>query len=445
MVHPSEEALSRYAFDGNDSAIADHIAQCSECAKTVEWITSIDDGLRDHDVWAVSESLGAAGTRLPDALRGLARQVEIEDAEADAVLSPLLEKPAGVAWRDFTNVAEHHTAGMVRRLLKAANETCERRPLDALAIADAASSLAAALDTKRYASSVVISLRATAAKERANALRFLGRYDEALAALDEAETLFEKVPSSPIGKASIMYVRAGILVERQEYASALPLTRESGRAFRRAGDVDRYMRARHLEAHIKFYQAQVAAAQTIYEEVLAYGVRRNDRLWIARALATLARCRLELGDLDAARRHSEAARTGFDQLGLAAEVARTEWCIGRVHSAEQKFETALGVLREVRKRFTALGLVTDSALVTLDMMDNLFALGRPSEIAAEAAEIIRIFTNAGMLTSALRAFAYLREAGESRRITSRQIDHVRRFLYRTEREPLLAFAPPPGD
>lgn len=380
---------------------------------------------------------------LPDNLRILARQVENEDLAADRLLTSLLKTPAALALRDLSAEPTYRTAGVARRLLSSAHDNCERQPLNALTIADSAAAVASALDDKRYPRGVIGSLRASAAKERANALRALGRYDEALSALNEAERIFdESVSAAPLARASLTYIRAAISVEREEYAVALPLVRECARAFRKNGDIDRYMRARHLEGHIRYYQRDIREARRIYEEVLAFGLHENNLLWVARSSRTLGHCSLDLGDVSSARRHMEAAAAAFAQLGLTVEVTRTDWGLGLVLAGEQRSEEAVNVLELVRGRLTGAGLLTDAALVTLDMMDSLHALGRNHEIASEAAAIIKVFTNAGMLTSAMTAFAYLRD---SRAVTRREIEHVRRFLYRLDREPLLPFAPPVED
>lgn len=141
----------------------------------------------------------------------------------------------------------------------------------------------------------------------------------------------------------------------------------------------------------------------------------------------------------------DAARSAFHHLGLSAEVTRTDWGIGLVLTVDQRYADALELLRRVRDQFSQSGLITDAALVTLDVMDDLHCLDRIDEIASEASAIITTFTEAGMVTSALTAFAYLQEASTVRTVTPQQIDHVRQFLYRAEREPLLLFALPPGE
>jgi hypothetical protein len=48
-----------------------------------------------------------------------------------------------------------------------------------------------------------------------------------------------------------------------------------------------------------------------------------------------------------------------------------------------------------------------------------------------------------MLTGALTAASYLKEAAEMRRLTRSDVQHVRRFLADLEKRPQLEFAPPP--
>ena len=89
-------------------------------------------------------------------------------------------------------------------------------------------------------------------------------------------------------------------------------------------------------------------------------------------------------------------------------------------------------------------MLSDGALVVLDMCDALHVLNRDEEIARLASETINIFTGAGMLTSALAAFAYLEEAAARGRINASVIEHVRKFMARLEREPALLFCLPPA-
>jgi len=93
MTHATEDELSRYAFDPesvpNRPAVERHLEACTDCRRTLEFVRSIDDGLRDDITWAFSDDLTSPSTtRL--VLRDFAQQIAREDADADRLVGPLL-------------------------------------------------------------------------------------------------------------------------------------------------------------------------------------------------------------------------------------------------------------------------------------------------------------------------------------------------------------------
>lgn len=90
-----------------------------------------------------------------------------------------------------------------------------------------------------------------------------------------------------------------------------------------------------------------------------------------------------------------------------------------------------------------MGMATNAALVGLDVADALLALSQPGEIVRLAQHLFSVFTEAGMLTGALSALAYLKEAAATKRLTKQDLDAIRTFLPRAERQPSLLFVPPP--
>jgi hypothetical protein len=87
-------------------------------------------------------------------------------------------------------------------------------------------------------------------------------------------------------------------------------------------------------------------------------------------------------------------------------------------------------------------MVTDAALAGLDIADALLALGQTKPIVDLATRLFRVFTEAGMLTGALTAIAYIKEAAAVGTLTSAALQSVRTFLRRAERQPDLLFEPP---
>lgn len=448
MQHPSEDDLAMLAFDAKalpDAAEMErHVAECPQCADVMQSYRALDGEFRDGEGWDLLERATTISAHR-ESIRQLASQIASEDEEARLLLGESLRTPTSIAWLDIANRPRFRTGGVARRLIAAAHDACTREPLDALTFAEQAIEVAEHLPDDVYGGSLVFDLRGTAWKERANALRFLGRYDAALQSLDRASEAYGHVPASPLGPASVTFVRASILYERSELTDALRLAEASEREFAHLGDDERRMRARHLQANIRFQLQQIGAARRMYADILKWAEDRDDLVWIARESRTLGHCALEAGELDEADRYFAKAVRAFGELGETSEVTRTEWGIGRVLLGRGRIDDAIRYLTQVEGKLRRHGLVTDAALVAFHTMDGWYAKGRTREIAAKAAALIEVFTAAGMLTSALQAFAYLKEAAESGRVTPRVIEHVRQFVIRVEREPDLLFAPPPED
>jgi KaiC/GvpD/RAD55 family RecA-like ATPase len=133
----------------------------------------------------------------------------------------------------------------------------------------------------------------------------------------------------------------------------------------------------------------------------------------------------------------------FRETGPAADRASTEWGLARVVLHGGNPTEAVRRLRDVIAAFEQMGMVTDAALASLDMADAFLVLKRPEQIEKVARHAFRVLKKAGVVTGALTALAYLKEATASRRVSPAVIDGVRRFLRRVERQPELLFIPPP--
>lgn len=99
-------------------------------------------------------------------------------------------------------------------------------------------------------------------------------------------------------------------------------------------------------------------------------------------------------------------------------------------------------LRDVRDEFVSLGSVSDAALVTLDIMETYLLMEQPREVRRTAGNIVKLFKEAGMVTGALTAAGYLKQAAAMSSVTPGLIDYIRRYLRRVDVQPDLAFVPP---
>jgi tetratricopeptide (TPR) repeat protein len=442
MRHYTEEELATYAFDPDGAPdrapIEAHVAECPQCSATLTFIRTIDRGLGDRDAWDIT---GRDDASEREALRRFAGDVAAESADAETLLRDLLAHPGRVAWANLGAQRPYRTVGVVRRLLLAANEACEREPLDALTFADAAIDIAERLSG--YPPATLHDLRGIAWKERANALRFLGQFESALDALTRADHEFRNVPGEPLGPASVQHARGVIFYERGELGRANEALTESAATFAELGEIDHFMRARHVLGNVRYREQDIHGAVAIYEEVLAWAEGENDLKWMAREHRTLGHCARQLGDFSGALQHFHLSILAFRELGLDAEVTRTEWGFALIVLASGRPADALARLTLLRTDFHRRQMLADEALIAIDMMDALHLVDDPPAIVALAGELMQTFTEAGMLTSALTAFAYLRDAARRRTLRPTMTAHVRDFLRRLEHEPGLLFVPVP--
>ncbi|HEV8434476.1 MAG TPA: hypothetical protein VGR95_13760 [Thermoanaerobaculia bacterium] len=440
MKHLTDDELARFAFDpeatANRGEIESHLERCPQCQSDLTFIQSLDEGLREPDVWKIVDG----DVKGREAVRRFAAEVAAENDDAERLLERFLTNPARTAFANLSSKRIYLTAGVARRLIRAAAEACEREPLEALTFADAAIDVSERLSG--YSDGMTHDLRANAWKERSNALTALGRYGESLESLKHAEREFREAPAGPVGLAIVGYMRATVHYFRGDLSDATTMATRSCEDFSDLGETDRYMRARHLLASIAFARGDIRGARAIFEEVLAWGEVENDLKWVARESNTLGRCALELGEITTAVQNFHRSIQAFREAGLFAEALRPEWGLALVTLASGRHADALARLSELRDDFHQHGMLSDEALVALDMMDALHALNRDRVIITVAGQLIQTFTAAGMLTSALAAFAFLKEAAGRGTVTPTVTNYVRRFLSHLERQPALLFSPP---
>jgi tetratricopeptide (TPR) repeat protein len=445
MEHLSERTLGLYAIDpaslGSRAEVEAHLAVCAGCGAALENLRAFESALREPESWAGVSNAPAA----PKDLRAFAARAAAEDAEAAQLLEEFKE-PAAAArfvWTDIPTKPEYQTGGVARLLCKLANGMCERDPLYALKLAEAATAISTGLPEESYPRRTIHNLRGDAQKEQANAFFLLGRLPQALRAITIAESEYRKLPHESIGLVAVKYIRGFIQYEQEDFEAAERSVHEAAEAALHFGAADRYMSARYLLGRILFDRHEYIAAAGVFESILRYGEEKRDVPWIARASHVLGGCYLELGKkVEASRSLHEALRL-YTDLGFGPEVTRTHWTIARLLFAEGNGSQAIYRLRRTIAEFTGYGILTDAALVAVDLAEILHATGRLREIPKVLSSVVQTFTDAGKLTSALAALAYLKEAATAGTMTSQLVAHVRRFVMRAEREPERFFAPPP--
>jgi tetratricopeptide (TPR) repeat protein len=442
--HIPKGELALFAFNPaavsieRTQAIRRHTAGCAECQADLDFVSIREEDLGDGDVWEPG-----VGSAMYEALMAFGARIAEEDREAEELLAPLLANPAHAAWTNIALQKRYLTGGVVRKLSAHAHSVFDSEPLDALTFADAAIAVAEALPDDTYPGLAIYELRGTAWKERANALRLLGEFTEALESLKRAERAYKNLADDGVPLATVDFVRAAVLYEQQRIEEATKLAEAAELGFAHAGEDDRRMKALYLRANLRYEARDIRSALALYRQVLRYGESLDDPEWIARASYALGNCFIEEQDLGEASLHFHKALLLFREVGPSTERVRTEWGIARVFLHAGKHSQAIGRLRHVTAEFERRSMATDAGLSGLDTAEAYLVSGNMRQIVPLAQHLFTIFHKAGMLTGALTAMAYIKEVATAGTLTAEDLQAVRVFLRRVERQPELAFAPPP--
>jgi tetratricopeptide (TPR) repeat protein len=276
MRHLTESVLGLYALNpavvANRARVEAHLAACNSCRSALGATRTFDAALADVDAWPATFAEARTSAAI-EPLRAFAARAAEEDRDALRLLAEY-DKPDSAprfVWADIPSKPEYRTGGVARLLCKRANAMCTRKPLYALALAEAAVRISASLPDEMYPRSTVHELRGEAWKEQANALVSLGRFDEALQALNCAESEYRQLPHEGLGLVAVTYVRATILYEQEQLQTANQLASDSAEAARHLGSTDRCMRALHLQGEIRRRHGDLSGAIDIFARVLRYG------------------------------------------------------------------------------------------------------------------------------------------------------------------------------
>jgi tetratricopeptide (TPR) repeat protein len=336
------------------------------------------------------------------------------------------------------------TGGVARRLTAHAHQVYEDEPLDAVTFADLAILIAETLADDAYPWKAVFELRGAAWKERANALRVAGDFPGALEALTHAERAYRNLRSAGFGLASVALIRAGVLLEQDRLDEAATWAEKAEAGFAHLGQEERRTRAVFLRGSIAYEAGEITAAVKLFQRVQEYGEAVNGLRWIGCAAYAIGNCEVDRRNLGEASLQFHRALVIFREIGPASERLSTEWGLCRVvlHGGDRS--EAIRRLRTVAAEFEKSSMVTLAALVRLDIVEVLLALGETKQIAEVAGRSFRVFKDAGMMTGALTAMAYMKEAATAGKLTAAGVDAVRTYLRRSARRTELPFQPPPG-
>ena len=290
----------------------------------------------------------------------------------------------------------------------------DQHPPEAAAIFHAAALMAARLSSS--APQLVAALQAHALKGRANALRHLGRFDDALSDLRVAAALFAKAQFSVDEAAQVEYTRGTVLLKMDRWDEAADAARAARRLFMRTTDVRRLAHADVLLAVALFEKGSWDDAREIWLDLERRLTLMKDREALARVWQNLAVVEIRRGRPQPARGYLNRASAAFRALGNQTELVRTRWNMATYLATFRGTRAGICALRRVRERFEALGVYVDAACVGLEIVELLIPVAPQgdAELTRYALDVASVLVRAGLAVSTAAALDQLRRIAVAR-------------------------------
>jgi tetratricopeptide (TPR) repeat protein len=350
-----------------------------------------------------------------------------ERAAAAALIGELLSGPAAW-WRTRVfNKQETLTYGLAVALVERAVSLLDTSPPEALEASSIAVDVAERLRVDAYPEDLVISARADAWREHAYTLFYVGRLSEAATALEMSEQLYRQVPVPEMDLARTSLIRAALLLAWDKAADAIPLAQHAGEVFDQFGDRPRYVNARMTEGALRYRAGDMAGALAIWLE-LEHEPSLQHTASLGSLLHNVGHAYRDMKEFARARTYLDRALVEFGARGAHVEQVRTRWVLGEMLVMTGELVDGLAILRRARREFEKLAMELEAGLVGLAMAEAMLIAGQTDEVAKVCRTVLDRFVREGMMSRAITALAYLREAVAAEKATPAMIREVRDFL-----------------
>lgn len=334
------------------------------------------------------------------------------------------------------------TLGFVQELTDSAAQLLEQNPALSRALAQFALAISTAVPRAEYPSITFAQLEGHAWKALGTAHRYLSEHDAALRAYDAARRCFAQFGALADEQAAVDLATAVVFNEVSRFDEALGLIAQTAAVFASFRDEQRLVQGALLKAMILHRRGDLRAARIAYEDALMTAQERDDLHTLAAIHNNLGQVLIELDETNAAANALARARDLFAGLEMPAEVSRTEGALARLLLHNGAYERAIVLLRRVRQRFLAMGMIDEAGLAALDIVDALAATN-DREAAVRLTETVLAEFRAARLDRAMVALSYLQDLLRDHPEPAASIHHVRSYVEQLRSDPARVFLPLP--
>jgi len=357
-----------------------------------------------------------------------AARIESERGETADIAARQLRDTPQDEWPRLAESKALRNNAALEQISEEVRRRLERHPAQALAVANLAAAIAETISASTYPPLVVAQIRSTALRDRANALRHLGRLDEAYDAIEIAESRLNEFPAAVHDRAIIWLVKAMILAQLDQFAEAEQMSNAASVIFADVNDSARFVQAGVVHGNLLGRQQRYAEAENIFRDLLNVAVSSGDVETEARLHNNLGYCYVNLDDYTRANIHFSQSIAKFTDLGAASEVARTERGAGAVLIGKGQFDRGCDRLRQARTAFAKLQMPEEAGLCALRIIEAMVERGQTAEARGLADTVIDEFTAAMLNLRAIDAVVRLRKSLDADGATAEAVRTVHAFV-----------------
>jgi tetratricopeptide (TPR) repeat protein len=381
--------------------------------------------------------------KIPDAARiaefaATARKL-LRERSAGEVVAKLLKETPREEWASLAEREEIRNSGALERLSKEMATVLDKEPADALALSALATTIAEALSADEYPAIVNAQMRAHAWKDRAQALTYVGRDQEALDAIERAEALLEPFAAVAHDRAVLRLMKAIVLQHFKEWDASLALLRQSHKVFADHHDAKRLLQCGLTEAMLLHRRHEYDKARGVLEPLLDVAREAKDVFLLAAIHHNIAQSHLELGDFIAANIHFSEAVRHFNDDGRKIEAARAEMNIGDLFLRRGQIDYAWSHLSTARSVFEHCEMHEEVAMSATLMMEAMLVRGNEAQARSIATELAKQLEGTRVSKQALEAIMYADRAIEAHDEPLAAVRHVHRYFESLRADPQRAF------
>ncbi|HEY2321455.1 MAG TPA: hypothetical protein VGJ82_01205 [Thermoanaerobaculia bacterium] len=359
-----------------------------------------------------------------------ARRIVVERSNAADVVTQLLRDTPREEWLSLAGRPELRNNGALEQLSRQIDAALDRQPQDALPLSLLATKIADSLPDDQYPAVVTAQVRAHAWKDRAQALTFNGKHEEALHAIETAETLLRSFGTVAHDEAIVRFVKATVLQSVRRFEESQSLLAACREVFLEHGDRRRLIACGIAEGMLLFRRGEFTGAIEVFAPLVEVAQTSHDMSALAAIHNNIGFCLLEKHDVTSANIHFSEAIARLNDLGKSVDALRTEMAIGRLLISKGQSAHGLVKLRRARTQFLANHLAEEAAICGLDIAAVLLVEDRDREAKELVDTIMSDLRSAQLNDRSRAALEYLERELEAHDATPAIVRQASEFLQR---------------